>query len=94
LSPPLTGTFGYPQRKRPRVVGTVHAKNAGVSSKLSARGDAKGASCGDFSSAFLLFAFYEGWQQRRVDKKRLANMRENFKLGRHFDVSKGQWGDD
>jgi hypothetical protein len=46
------------------------------------------------SLAFVLYSFYEGWQQRRVDKKRLADMRENFNLGRHFDVTKGQWNDD
>jgi len=43
--------------------------------------------------AFVLYSFYEEWQQRRVDKKRLADMRKDFKVGRRFDVTKGQWSD-
>ena len=46
------------------------------------------------SLAFMLFSFYEGWRQRRMDKERLAHMRKNFEVGRHFDVTKGQWSDD
>jgi len=46
------------------------------------------------SLAFMIYSFYEGWHQRRVDKERLANMRKHFKIGRHFDVTKGQWSDD
>ena len=44
--------------------------------------------------AFVLYSFYEEWQQRRVDKKRLVDMRKDFKVGRRFDVTKGQWSDD
>jgi hypothetical protein len=69
-----------------------------VSSKPSARADAKGASCGDFfvgvSLAFILYSFYEEWQQGRLNKKRLSDMRKNFKVGRPFDVAKGEWGND
>jgi hypothetical protein len=45
------------------------------------------------SLAFIL-VFYEEWQQRRLNKKRLSEMRTKFKVGRHFDVTKGEWSDD
>jgi hypothetical protein len=44
--------------------------------------------------AFVLYSFYEEWQQRWLNKKRLADMRKNFKAARHFDVTKGQCSDD
>jgi hypothetical protein len=78
------------------VVGAIHAKNVGKFEALREWRRERRVMWGLFvgiSLAFALYSFYEGWQRRRVDKKRLADMRENFKLGRHFDVTKGQWGD-
>ena len=43
------------------------------------------------SLAFILYSFYEEWQQRRLNKKRLSEMRTKFKGGRYFDVTKGEW---
>jgi hypothetical protein len=33
------------------------------------------------------------WRQHRADRKRLADMREHFKIGHHWDAAKGQWQD-
>jgi len=44
------------------------------------------------SLAFILYSFYEEWQQSRLNKKR--QMRTKFKGGRYFDVTKGEWSDD
>jgi hypothetical protein len=43
------------------------------------------------SLAFVLYSFYEEWQQRRLNKKHLAEMRKDFAGGRRWDVAKGQW---
>ena len=39
--------------------------------------------------AILIYPFFEEWQQRRVDKRRLRKMREHFAMGRRWDVTKG-----
>jgi hypothetical protein len=48
------------------------------------------ALCGDFfvgvSLAFVLYSFYEEWQQHRLAKKHLAKMRKDFAL-----VVVGMW---
>jgi hypothetical protein len=44
--------------------------------------------------AVLLYPFIEEWQQRRIDKKRLAMMRKHHAIGSRWDVAKGQWVDD
>jgi hypothetical protein len=46
------------------------------------------------SLAFVLYSFYEEWQQRRLNKKHLAEMRKDFAGRRRWDVAKGQWVDD
>ena len=63
-------------------VGTIRAN----SSKLSARGRRErrviwGLFVG-VTLAFVLYSFYEEWQQRWLNKKRLADMRKNFKASR------------
>jgi peptidoglycan/LPS O-acetylase OafA/YrhL len=45
------------------------------------------------SLAFLLYSFLEEWRQRRLNKIQLIEMRHNFKVGRRWDVAKGQWSD-
>ena len=45
------------------------------------------------SLAFLLYSFFEEWHQRRLNKSRLNEMRKHFKVGRRWDVAKGQWSD-
>ena len=44
--------------------------------------------------AMLIYPFFEEWQQRRADKKRLAKMRTHHATGRRWDVTKGQWIDE
>jgi predicted PurR-regulated permease PerM len=44
--------------------------------------------------AFVLYSYYEEWQQHRLDKKRLARMREDVAKHRRWDVAKGQWMDE
>jgi predicted PurR-regulated permease PerM len=44
--------------------------------------------------AFVLYSYYEEWQQRRLDKKQLGKMRENVAKRRRWDIAKGQWIDD
>jgi hypothetical protein len=44
--------------------------------------------------AMIVYPFYEEWQQRRVDKRRLAKMRMYHATGRRFDAAKGQWIDE
>jgi hypothetical protein len=43
---------------------------------------------------YIVYPFFEEWRQHRVDRRRLANMREHFKLGHRWDVAKGQSMDD
>jgi hypothetical protein len=45
------------------------------------------------SLAFLLYSFLEEWRQRRLNKIHLVEMRQNFRVGRRWDVAKGQWSD-
>ena len=45
------------------------------------------------SLAFLLYSFFEEWRQRRLNKIHLLEMRQNFKVGRRWDVAKGQWSE-
>jgi hypothetical protein len=40
------------------------------------------------------YPFFEEWQQRRADKKRLARMRAHHATGRRWEVTKGQWIDE
>jgi hypothetical protein len=40
---------------------------------------------------YIVYPSFEEWRQHRVDRRRLANMREHFKLGHHWDAAKGQW---
>jgi len=41
--------------------------------------------------AFVLYSFYEEWQQRRVDKKRLADMRKKDVItAEEFDAKKAE----
>jgi hypothetical protein len=40
-----------------------------------------------------LASFFEEWRQRRLNKIHLVEMRRNLKVGRHWDVAKGQWSD-
>ena len=44
--------------------------------------------------AMLIYPFFEEWQQRRVNKERLAKMRMHHASGRRFDVTKRQWVDE
>jgi hypothetical protein len=44
--------------------------------------------------AMIIYPFLEEWKQRRVDKERLAKMREHHATGRRWDVAKGQWIDE
>jgi hypothetical protein len=44
--------------------------------------------------AYALYPFVYEWQQRRLNKRRLRTMRENFAKGRRWDTVKGQWIDD
>jgi hypothetical protein len=44
--------------------------------------------------AYALYPFVYEWQQRRLNKRRLRVMRENFAKGRRWDTVKGQWIDD
>jgi hypothetical protein len=44
--------------------------------------------------AYVLYPFMYEWQQRRLNKRRLRTMRENFAKGRRWDVTKGGWLDD
>ena len=46
------------------------------------------------SLAFVLHSFYEGWQQRRLDKKHLIEMRKNVHIGRRWDIARGKWLED
>jgi hypothetical protein len=41
--------------------------------------------------AMIVYPFFEEWQQRRVDKSRLAKMRMYHATARRFDAAKGQW---
>jgi hypothetical protein len=43
--------------------------------------------------AMLIYPFFEEWQERRVDRERLAKMRAHHATGRRWDVAKGQWID-
>jgi hypothetical protein len=38
----------------------------------------------------MCYPFFEEWQQRRVDNRRLRKMREHFAMGRRWDVTKGE----
>jgi hypothetical protein len=42
----------------------------------------------------ILYPLIEEWQQRRLDKQRLANMRRHFSLGHRWDALQGRWVDD
>jgi hypothetical protein len=44
--------------------------------------------------AMIIYPIIEEWQQRRADKKRLAQMRTHHAMGHRWDVAKGQWGDE
>jgi hypothetical protein len=45
------------------------------------------------SLAFLLYSFFEEWRQSRLNESHLLQMRQNIKVGRRWDVAKGQWSD-
>jgi predicted PurR-regulated permease PerM len=44
--------------------------------------------------AVLIYPFIEEWQQRRIDRSRLAKMRAHHATGHRWDVAKGQWSDE
>jgi hypothetical protein len=44
--------------------------------------------------AMIIYPFFEEWQQRRIDKGRLAKMRAHQAAGRRCDVAKCQWVDE
>jgi hypothetical protein len=44
--------------------------------------------------AVLIYPFIEEWQQRRIDRSRLAKMRAHHATGHRWDVTKGQWSDE
>jgi hypothetical protein len=44
--------------------------------------------------AMIVYPFYEEWQQRRVDKSRLAKMRMYHATGPRFNAANGQWIDE
>ena len=41
--------------------------------------------------AMMVYPFVEDWYQQRLDKTRLAKMREHHSAGRKWDVAKGEW---
>lgn len=41
----------------------------------------------------LVETVFEEWRQRRLNKIYLVEMRQNLKVGRHWNVAKGQWSD-
>jgi hypothetical protein len=42
----------------------------------------------------ILYPFLRDWQQRRVDKRRLADMRKHVAQGHRWDVLQGRWLDE
>jgi hypothetical protein len=44
--------------------------------------------------AMIIYPLVDEWQQRAIDKKRLANMRRHHALGHRWDVAKGRWSDE
>ena len=41
--------------------------------------------------AMMIYPFFEEWHQHRLNKTRLAKMREHHAAGRTWDVAKGEW---